>query len=185
MQLFQSWADVVIMFVLAVAYIITFIVQRNTIISLKDRLSGLSQTNSASAELTSSLAENIKVYKEMFKLEDINEHINIQVSLRTQEKMDDIIRDVTKSVRSDANFWAQAIEWISDDLKSFNTSNFIFLMYVIKKNKMSEKKIMDLVETFFPNHLWVYKEIIDRLPDFLPNSNDTYEPDKQIDPKKD
>jgi len=91
MQAFQSWADIVIMLVLAIAYIITFIVQKNQIKALKE-------TSKAHAELTQSQSVHIGTYKNLFKPEELESFIKMKVELKLEDSSK-IIKEKEKKVQ--------------------------------------------------------------------------------------
>ncbi|MBP8114533.1 MAG: hypothetical protein KAY50_04190 [Chitinophagaceae bacterium] len=78
MQVFQSWADIVIMLVLAIAYIVTFIAQRNQIRVLRE-------TAQSHADLTNSQSVHIDAFKNMFKPDELEKFIKIKVDVGISE----------------------------------------------------------------------------------------------------
>lgn len=83
MQLFQSWIDIIIMLVVSIAYIITFIAQRNQIRVLKE-------TIQSHSELTSSQATYIETFKKMFNPTDMEAFMNLKIEqavINTKEEI--------------------------------------------------------------------------------------------------
>lgn len=185
MQVFQSWADIVIMLVLAIAYVITFIAQRNQINALNGTIEALKKTNEESVKLTSAQSDHIRTYKEMININDISQYIEMQVGLKVNESLDIISKNVTDQLIND-NFWENVANHITEDLRRMHASNFIFIIYIIKKNNLSNEKIKIMVDTFFPNHLWIYDVILEKLPEFDHiKPNRVSEPERQIDQSQD
>lgn len=159
MQIFQSWIDIVIMFLLLIAYIITYIAQRNviaaknetikangeTIASLKSQIEGLKS-------LTDSQNSSISTYKEMINIEDLQKHYDWKVEYGVNKEVDRL----TKEIITEKNFVAKAAELISHDLYKTVFGSMSFALYVFKKNNSSDEIIKVTVETFFNKNQWIH-----------------------------
>ena len=78
MEVFQSWADIVIMLVIAIAYIITYIAQRNQIKSL-------TETSKSHADLSASQSVYVETLKKLFNPSDLEGFISIKVGQAVSE----------------------------------------------------------------------------------------------------
>lgn len=78
MQIFQSWADIVIMAVIAIAYILTFIAQKNQIRILKGNIK-------AHSDLTNSQSVHIAAYTSLFDLDKLEKLKNSEIKIALSE----------------------------------------------------------------------------------------------------
>lgn len=172
--IFQSWADIVIMAILAIAYIITAIAQTKTIKAKNETIAALKQQIEAAKNISDMQVSHFSMYKEMIKLDDIQQHISIQVNVR----LDEVIKQVTADYIRDNSVLDKAIEIVSKENWDMMFGFYTFMMNVIYKNKMTDEQIQLLVNHFFPKSPHLY-DIIKK--NMLPYPTHISEPEKQKD----
>jgi uncharacterized protein YoxC len=173
MEVFQSWADIVIPSIIAIAYIVTAIAQYKTIQAHKatidaqaKTIEGLQAQIGAAKAISDMQGTNFNTYRDMLKLDDINEHIEIKVSVRVEEAITTIIPQVIKDMETDTKLIAKAAEWISEDLAKFCNSNFQFMLFIFKINNTSDEMIKWTVNKFFGNHPGIEKMFSEEMTKF-------------------
>ena len=139
-QLFQSWAETVLMLILAIAYIITYIVQRNTIKRQKDQIESIVETNKSAKGLTDIQSSHIDTYQKMFDINKLDQYSYLKAKeilirmLSKDPEMMDIIKNVSDDVLNKA-------------ILETNTELIIFLYFiltdVLKFDKETQYKIID------------------------------------------
>jgi hypothetical protein len=169
MQLFNSIADTVLIFLLVASNIIVGIAQYRVIKAQATEIKTIKAANDAIKNLNDAQLNDIKSYKEMVNLDNIDRYINIQVSVKIRDTEELFKEYLEEKVELDVVMKVArqyAIEELSDFHKKFFHSNFIFILFVINKNNMSENKINEMVETFFPDAPIMKDLIKDALPSF-------------------
>lgn len=109
MQIFQSWADIVIMLVLSIAYIVTFIAQRNQIKVLKDNIKSHS-------DLMNSQKIHIETYKRLFDLDEVEKFMKIKVDValaKTNFKSENIQKEFEqlKEINETTTYFMTVVFW--------------------------------------------------------------------------
>jgi len=91
-ELFKSWADIGVMLLLAIAYIITFVVQKNlikakneTIEDLKVRNQELERTAKASLGVASERTKDVEVFKEMYNPELLKQYVSMNIKVEVDK----------------------------------------------------------------------------------------------------
>ena len=186
MQVFQSWADIVIMAVIAVAYIVTAIAQVRTIKAQKATIHALETQIGAAKTITDMQTSSFTTYKEMLRLEDINQHIDIQVSIKLKEAVNSVMADMAEDLAKDSKILERAAKIISDDLYKFCFANMKFMLYIFAYNNTSDEVIKRTVQMFFPQHAGVEKILLEEMAKLRANNSiNISSPEKQIGQKKD
>lgn len=139
MELFQSWADTVLMFILAVAYIVTYIVQRTTIKKLQDQINAIEKTNNAAKVLTDIQSSHIDTYKKLVDIYEIDKNAHIKATNILTDLIlnkEDFLEDIKKS----------ADKVINQELIENNIEHIRFLKFtlnnILKFDLETQKKII-------------------------------------------
>ncbi|SRR6266536_2753601 len=186
MEIFQSWADIVIMIVIAIAYVWTYIAQRNAINAKNETIKSLESQISVAKSLTEIQSANFQTYREMLKLTDIQQHINIQVSIQLSEAVDKVISETGVALAKDSKILDRAVELLSKDTMMFGFRGLGFVLYILKRNNINDDGIKWTAKTFYPENPYVETILLEEMTKFrAEHPNGISEPEKQIDRKKD
>lgn len=169
MQAFQSWTDIIIMLVLLIAYVLTFIAQRNTIkaknetiLAMGETLKALESQIGAVKSITDVQTSSFTTYREMINIDDLKKHHEWQVEWEVTQKMEVLIKEII----NEETFLPKAAQLIKDDVYKFCFANLRFVMYVFRQNNSSNDTIKKTVNAFFPESKWVEKVFLEDIEHF-------------------
>ncbi len=139
MELFQSWAGTILTFIIAVAYIVTYFVQRTTIKKLQDQINAIEKTNNAAKVLTDIQSSHIDTYKKYVDINEIEQYAKIRATnLLTVMIKDD--SDFMKSIKDNTD------KFINKELLDNNIEHIRFLKFtltnILKFDLETQKKII-------------------------------------------
>ena len=186
MEIFQSWADIVIMLVIAIAYVWTTVAQQKVINAKNETIKSLQAQIDAAKTLTDIQGTNFNTYRDMIKLNDIQQHIDIKVSVQLSDAVDRVIKDTAHIMATDSKIFERVVKEINEDTLKFGFRGLNFVVYVIQKNNFTDEGIKWLVKAFYPDNPGVETLLLREMTKFrAEQTNRISEPEKQIDPKKD
>ena len=108
MEIFQSWANIAIPSAILIAYIATYIHQRNVIKSKNETIEDLKTQVAAANSINNMQGTSFNMYKDMYKLSDLKEHIELQVSVRLSDAVDRVIADTAHIMATDSKILERA-----------------------------------------------------------------------------
>ena len=159
MELFQSWADTVLMIILFIAYIVTFFVQRTTITKLKEQIDVIEKAINAGKTLTDMQAGHIDTYKKIVDIKDIDQYAQIKATNIFAEMLsnrDDLI-DELKS---------HADVIINKNLLDTSVELMMFLKSILIQLKFDKEQEVNFIKKTFKNGhsdiLAVFEKLADK-----------------------
>lgn len=157
MNLFQSWADTVLMFILAVAYIVTYFVQRTTIKKLQTQIEAIEKTNKAAQALTEIQATNIDTYKKMVSIDEVERYSELKaksIFLEITSGSEEFKEIVNKS----------ADEVINQSLVSMNIEHILFLKFTFEQVLKFDKDTKTaIIKKYLPENSGLIFEVFETI----------------------
>jgi hypothetical protein len=145
MQIFQSWVDIVIMLVLAFAYIVTFIAQRNVIKSKNEAIGDLTlrsqeleRTSRTSLSVASERSKDIELFKEMYNKDLLKQYLQMNINVEVNK-----VKAVAEQQSAEDK---KMIETMNDYLNE-GISYIAFMLYAEKK--YSREQRIQFFHTYF------------------------------------
>lgn len=165
--IFQSYADDVIMIVLAIAYIITFIAQRNTIVTQKDaieaiktKLETFEKINNASLSLTQNQSAHIESYQKMVDISQIETFTNIKATAMLQDLLanETVIMEKFKEI-------GESI--MNQELLNQNVEYIQYIRFLVIETYRFDKAGLEVfVDNFFPKNKKMLLNVFSKLDQF-------------------
>ncbi len=168
MELFQSWADTVIIFILVIAYIVTFFVQRTTIKKLQEQLEAIEKTNKAATALTEMQSSHIDTYKKLVDINEVEQHAHL--------KAINLVTDMLSNKEDLMElFKVHANNIINQSIMDNNIEHMRFLKFtftnILKFDKETQKAIID---KYFPKGrdvIHLYFDKVDEIAEIQKNQS--------------
>lgn len=136
MELFQSWADTVLIFALAISNILFVVTLKREIKSLKSRNEELERTNKAALDLADGRAKDIEVFKGMYDPDYFKKYLEIHVKVEVEKA----------TSKQQANLDNAQIKEL---LEYIDEAAIFISFYVHAEKKYDREKRISFFHTFF------------------------------------
>lgn len=164
MEIFQSWADIVIMLVIAIAYIWTTIAQNRVIQAKNQTIEALvkkneefERLNKSTLNFASETSNSVKLYKEMFAPELLEQYTKMQITVEVNKVKD----EAAKKADSD--------KYMIDTMNDHINEAVNYLTFLLYERKYTKDEKIQFFHTYFKKGKDLFWYLTDKRIELIEN----------------